>query len=287
MALNKEIWLAEIMEDFVPKTSWLAELRNMDAFVENNKIHLASAGVRPEVVIDPNYPLDVSKRDDVDNELSLKTYATKPTRIQRTEEIELSYDKLQSVIYGHKQALVEAVAKSAAYAIAPSANKADTPLLPTSGAADGGKNKITFGDILTLRKAFNEKNVPMEDRVLLLSPDHESDLLSEDKNLYKSILDVNKSMLYGFKVYTYSNLPNFKYDTAAKLAVGGNVTENHFAASIAFTKNEAMRSLGTFEMFSEEKEPTYQADVVSFQVRALCQPIRGKGVGAIYTKKAA
>ena len=49
MALNKEVWLNQIQEGFYPDDSFLNKLSNYDAFVENNKIHIAAAGIDPKV----------------------------------------------------------------------------------------------------------------------------------------------------------------------------------------------------------------------------------------------
>jgi hypothetical protein len=49
--LNKEIWLAEIMEKFYPDWSFLSVVRDLSMFVENNTINLAEAGVDPNVLI--------------------------------------------------------------------------------------------------------------------------------------------------------------------------------------------------------------------------------------------
>ena len=287
MAVNKEIWLADIMENFVTDTSWLAELKNFDAFVENNKLHVPASGAWPKVLKNPEFPLTIRKRTDTDNEHSLDTFVTEPDGVSNAEKIETSYNKMQSVISGHKDALREQISAEAARTIAPAAHAKNTPLLATSGEAEDGHNKITLKDILSLRQAMNEAKVPIHNRVLILSPNHEKDLMSEDMSLFKNILDRDKSKLWGFKVYTYSDMPHYKYDTAAKLEAGGNVTNSHFMASIAFQKNEVSRALGTFDMFLDEKSPTYQADIVSFQARAIIKSVRGRGVAAIYTKKAA
>ena len=49
--LNREIWLAELMEGFYADDLFLSECRDLSPFVDNDIINLAEAGVNPEVII--------------------------------------------------------------------------------------------------------------------------------------------------------------------------------------------------------------------------------------------
>lgn len=277
VGLNKEIWLAEIKEKFYPDTSFLKEPRDLSEFVEYDKINLAEAGVDPNVLINnTTYPIPVAQRNDVPISLDLDTYDTENTIIRNIERAELSYDKRQSVIYGHKQALRTKFAEKAAHAYAPSSDSTFTPVLPTVNTG-----KISFEDILNLYKRFNQVDIPVEGRVLVLNPEHEAQLLLEDKNLYKQVMDTRN--LYGFKVYTFSKTPIFDKSNGTKKAFGAAPGANDTVSSIAFHKDEVMRAMGTFDMFVKEKDPLERADIIGFQMRALALPIRNKAIGAIYT----
>ncbi len=280
--VNKEIWLPEIMENFFPDASFLSKARNFDAFVENDKINLAEAGVSPDVLINnTTYPVPVEERNDTPISIELDYYDTKNTVIRNAGKVELAYDKLQSVTYGHKQALQSKFAQKAIHAYAPAADGTFTPVIGTSGATNGaGVKKISFEDILKLFKRFNEVDLP-GDRVLVLHPEHESELMAEDLKLYKEVM--NTQNLFGFKVFRFSKMPVFDKTTGAKKAFGAAAGANDTIASVAYLETEVMRALGTMDMFFKEKDPEARGDIIGFQMRGIALPIRGKGIAAIYS----
>lgn len=282
--LNKEIWLAELKEDFLPNDSFLAEARDMSSLVEHDKINLAEAGATPEVYKGTiTYPLGVDTRADTALEIALTNYATKQTRVGRLETIENVYDKLSSVIEGHKNKLRQEIAKDAIYSYAPATTSKKTPLINTTGAASDGFKSLTFEDVLKLRLAFNQDNVSQMGRVLVLTPEHEMHLLNEDRALYKAVMDTRS--LYGFTIYTYDDMPMYDGATNTKLVLGGTPTSSHNKASVAFHKDEVMKAIGSYEMFALENDPAYQADVINFLVRAVAMPIRNRAISAVISTK--
>lgn len=290
VGINKEIWLDVLMENFFPDTSWLSELRDFDAFVENDIIHIAEAGILPEVLINNNiWPIPVTERTDSDNELVLDNYDTVSTRVRNVDVIELAYNKLESVIYGHKKQLMTKFMEKGAHAIAPVNDGEFTPIIPTTGAANGGLKRLTFDDLDEISVLFDEAEIPMEGRIALLTPTHLKDLRAEDRRAYK---DMMKDKAYSsFKVYVLAGkrMPHYNKNTGAKVAVfGAALTANDNPASIFFHKDECFRALGTEEMYWNKKEndPQHRADTVGFAIRGLVGPIRNVGIGAIYSATA-
>ncbi len=280
--VNKEIWLPEILENFFPDSAFLSNARNFDAFVENDKINLAEAGVSPDVLINnTTYPVPVEERADTPIAIELDYYDTKNTVIRNAAKVELSYDKLQSVIYGHKQSLQTKFAEKAIHAYAPDSDGIFTPVLPTTGDANPDTTKkISFEDILKLFKRFNEVDLP-GNRVLVLHPQHEAELMSEDLKLYKEVM--NTQNLFGFKVFRFSKMPVFDKTTGHKKPFGSASGSNDTIASVAYVETEVMRALGSMDMFFKEKDPEARGDIIGFQMRGIALPIRGKGIAAIYT----
>lgn len=286
--LNKEIWLSDLLEGFYADDMFITECRDMSAFVENDKINLAEAGVNPDVLINNNsYPISVSERPDGAIALELDVYDTENQRLRHADKAELSYDKLTSINYGHKQALKMAFLERAAHAIAPASDDVFTPLLETSGAAnDDGNKRITFKDILKLSRRFNDAEIPAQGRILVLSSEHEEELMAEDIDKYNRII-IGKGEIFGFKIYRLAQkrLPRYNKSTGAKVAYGAAATPaTDVHASIAFHKDEVMRAKGTADLFHQKAEdnPQERADVLGYQMRGLTLPIRGKAVAAIY-----
>lgn len=287
--LNKEIWLAEIMEKFYPDWSFLSVVRDLSMFVENNTINLAEAGVDPNVLINnTTYPIPYAQRTDTPLTLQLDTFDTENTLIRNIEEIETSYDKLASVVAGHKNALLNKFAQKAAHAYAPNSNTTYTPVLPTSGSNEQGFKKITLDDVLDLALAFDEIDAPDNNRILILHPKHARTLAKEDKVLFKQFMEEGQGFtLFGFKVFKYSKTPVYNKVNGQKRAFGALPDPNvDTISSIAFVSTEVCKALGEFEMFAREKDPGERGDIIGFQMRALALPLRNKYIAAIYSAPA-
>lgn len=286
VGLNKEIWLPDLMEGFYADDMFLSECRDMSAFVDNDVINLAEAGVNPDVLINnSSYPIATAQRSDAPLTLSLDTYDTENTLIRAIETAELAYDKRSSIVYGHRQSLKMKFMEYAAFRIAPSTNGTYTPIITTTGTDNGSGNKrLTFADVLNLSKAFDEAEIPAEGRILVLSVQHRTDLQNEDRSLYNQLL--KDKQLYGFKLYSLASkrLPRYNKTNGAKVAwAAAAAPSTDVYASIAFHKDEVMRAQGTVDMFAKEKDPEQRGDVIGFQMRGLSMPIRNKGIAAIYS----
>lgn len=285
VGLNKEIWLPELMEGFYADDSFLSEMRDMSAFVDNDVINLAEAGVNPDVLVNNTvYPISYSQRADVPIALSLDTFDTENTLVRNIETAELAYEKRNSIMYGHKQALRMTFMEKAAHAVAPSADSALTPLLQTTGAGVGGFRNMTFSDILDLEERFDQAEIPTEGRILVLNATHLKHLRLEDADKYKDMIKDGK--IETFKVYRLASkrLPRYNKTTGAKVAYGAAAAPStDTISSIAFHKDEVMRAQGSQDIFSREKDPELRGDMIGFQMRGLSLPIRGKGVAAIYS----
>jgi hypothetical protein len=283
----KELWTDIIMEGFYPKDGFISEGRDMSALVEYNTLNLAEAGANPDVLIDnTSYPIDAAVRTDVPKTLTLKTLDTESTIVRNVEEMETAYDKMASVVYGHKMALRKAAAKLAAWNWSPASNAAFTPVIGTTGAEDaaGDYLKMSFADILEMRKKFDMLDIPDDGRVLVLNPEHESHLILEDMELYKAVMSTNN--MFGFKIYRTSVTPSYITATGVKAAYGVTHGATHSLSSFAFHKDEVMKAIGSLEMFAKYKDPDQKGDVLNFQMRFVALPMRAKAIGAIYSKAA-
>lgn len=284
MGIQKEIWLAEIKEKFVPDGSFLKEFRDMSAFVQNKMFHLAEAGVLPDVIKNSTGDIPYqANRSDTDLAKALDTYSTKVSKVRNTDEVERSYNLMQSIVAGHKTALQTELYKTAAFHIAPGVHVSGfAPKIATSGANNNGVKRFSYRDILNARAEFNRKNIPQTGRVIILSPDHEADLIAENQLQYQTFM--GSGSIFGFKTYLYSGTPHYKKADGAKLALGGTITSDYLPASVFFQKDEVYRALGAFQMFATRQSPVIQGDAINFLVRASVGDIRGKGIGAIYSK---
>lgn len=287
MALNKQVWVKQILEGFYPDDSFLQKAVNYSEFVENNRLHIASAGIDPKVLINnTTYPITVVGRDDDDNEITLDKFETENTIIRRPEALEYSYDKLESVIRQHRSTLRKSVAMKAAHAFAPNSDTTDTPLVTTTGTTNNGRKRLCFADILTLKERFDDAEIPLTERYLILHPKHVSDLLLADIELFKELTNIKDGEPFkfaGFGCFSFSNMPLYRVTDGSlkKLAYNEVKQATDQFASVAFHAKEVMRADGEIYMYSTVDDPKERATIVGFDKRFVALPIRGKGVGAI------
>jgi hypothetical protein len=285
MALTKEVWLSQIMEGFYPNDSFLQKLVNFDAFVENDKIHIASAGIDPKVLINnTTYPINVIGRDDEDRVIELDKFETENTIVRRPDAIEYSYDKLESVIRQHRNTLRKAVTMKATHAIAPQKNDTDTPVVATTGAETNGRKRLTFSDILTLKESFDNADIPLERRYLILHPKHVSDLLLEDLKLFKNLTNISEgepAKFAGFGCFSCSAMPTYTLANNEYEKVAYNCVATNNFASVAFCADEVFKADGDIYMYAKYDDPQERATIVGFDKRSIVLPIRNKGIGAI------
>ena len=112
MALQKEIWVNQLQENFYPNSSFLNFARDFSNLVEYDAINIAEAGVDPEVLINNNtYPIKITQRVDKNHRIELDKFETVNTLVRRPEAIEYSYDQLESVLLGHRNTLRASTAK--------------------------------------------------------------------------------------------------------------------------------------------------------------------------------
>lgn len=276
--LQTEVWVAGIKENPVPNHSFIWQSTDMSQYVENNKLHLAEAGIEPGVHEDyfanNDNPLPVTKIDDIANEVVLKTYSTEQTRHRQLQEIELNYNKRESVINRHRVALAKKLGKAAAYAWSPAQDNEFNKILNLQA------NDSVIDGIIDL-KAFLEGKDIYEGVNICLTADHLARIRKEDKQLYKDIL--NEKQMYGIKVFQYSQNPLYT-SAGVKKPFGATKESGDKQASFVWVTDEVFRCFGDVEMYANLRDSGIQADTISFAQRALVGVIRAKNpkyLGAI------
>ena len=284
--LNREIWIPEIIEKFYPDDSFLTYSKSLDAWVDNNKLNLQEAGVDPAVYVDNElYPIPIAVRTDIPHEILLKRFDTGNTVHVNAIEVEESAGKRQSVTEGHRNSLRQKFARLAAFNWAPAEDGAYTPVKAT----DGKKNKrgykgMTYEMVMDMELAFDEMEIPGEDRILVLNPLHAMDLRLQDLDMYKAFY--NEKKLFSFNVVRSSLNPRYNGATGKKLAWTAPVSATDAPSSLFYSKEAVAKARGTVDMYSRLNDPEYRGDVIGFNMRGVATPVTGKYLGAIYSPKA-
>jgi hypothetical protein len=297
--VNKEIWTDILKENFYAEQPVLEGVDDWSEWVEYNTINFANIGTDP-VVLKNNavWPIVAVQRTDTAGTIVLDTYDTTTTRVRNLEEIESSYDKLQSVIKQHKQKLALDTTKEAIWNYAPAADAAATPVTRTTGAlrtigslSTQGK-RMQLQDISDMQERFDNLDYPTEGRKIILNPVHRKDLMDADTALFKAFANLKAGEvlpLFGFDIQPYSQTPTYTKTTWVKKAFGAAVDNtNDVPASTVFVKKEVVKIMGDVEMFHKEKEinPEQRANEVGFQMRFKAIPPRQVCIGAIITERA-
>lgn len=274
----------EMIKQLRHDNSWLSELKSKNNWVAQDVIKIPKRGLAPNVIINNNiYPIAKSQRDDSHVILSLNKYETENTIVTKDELYALPYEKTSDIQRQHREELEDKTAQHALYSIAPSANTAKTPVLTVTGTAVGGRPTLASKDLIALKEKFDKLNVPKQGRILVLCPEHVSDLLNEDRTFYQQYHNAKAGDLtmtyYGFKIYESNYTPTYTAnEKQAFESVGGAQV-----SSIALHKNWAVKATGTVERFMRDAsiDPEYRESVIGFRLWFIAVAIRDEGVGAL------
>lgn len=277
--LQTEVWVPGIKENPVPDTSFVSASVDMSEHVEHNKLHLAEAGIEPGVHEDyflnnDDGELPFATIQDIPNEVLLKTYSTEQTRHRDLQEIELQYNKKESVIKRHRISLGKNMGKRAAYIWSPSTENAFNKIMNLS-------ETDSIIDALVDLEAFYADLDLLENLNVCFNAQHMARIKKEDKKLYKEIL--NEKQMYGFKVWRYSQNPIYTVD-GEKKPFGSVKAATDKRSSFTWCSDEVFRCFGDVKMYSTIGHSGLQADTLSFAQRALVGNIRAtnpKYLGAI------
>lgn len=291
MALQKQIWLDHLMKNFYPEASFLNFATDFTQFVEYDKLNFAEAGVDPEVMVNnTTYPISILERTDNPLAIDLDLFETVNTLVREPEAVELAYNKLESVIYGHKQSLQKKAGMKAAHAFAPTGDGAYTPVVSTTGDNNGdGFKRLVPENILKLKRRFDDLDIDLDKRHLVLHPAHLEDMILYDLKAFKDLTefkDGKPSKFAGFNVLQFTKNPVYNASTMQKKgfgAIAAPSTDTY--CSFAFHSDEVMKADGSVKMYSKEHDPEQRATIIGFDKRFIAMPIRNKGVGAIVTAK--
>lgn len=248
MALQTEIWINDIVGNLFADNTFASRSRDFSAFVNNKTVHVPNAGAAPTVVKNrTTTPGTVGTRIDADLEFVIDEYTTDPIRIGNAEQVELSYDKRQSVLGAMQSALAEQTNADLLSAWV-TASKAKSAIKSVAAF-----DRKTITDIKVL---FDGQDIPQEGRCIALAPlaygsllnslsDAESVALAQTLNAAAGSV----GRLYGFDLYVRSTI-----------ATGCD--------AFAWHADSVCRAVGAVDIYQNENDPTYYGDVMSALVRA-------------------
>jgi hypothetical protein len=113
MAVQTEVWEEMIAENLFKDYAWIKRAKDRSGFVLDNKVvHIPQAGLKPNASKNrETFPLPIVKRNDTDVTYPIDQISTDATHIPDADKIELSYDKISSVVKDHFGVLSEVSAR--------------------------------------------------------------------------------------------------------------------------------------------------------------------------------
>lgn len=270
--LQTELWVPGIKENPVPDTSFVLASTNMSDYVEHNKLHLAEAGIEPSVHEDyfanNENPLPLANIEDTPNEVVLKTYSTDQTRHRQLQEVELQYNRRESLIKRHRNSLAKNIGARAAYSWTTDQDNEFNKLFVL------GDNDSIIDAIIDAEAFFGQLD-KYDNLNICLPSEHFARLRKEDYKLYKRMMAEPGEIYYGFRFWRYSKTPLFT-DANDKKPYGSIPEVGDKRSSFMWASDEVFRCFGDTEMYATLRDSGVQADTLSFAQRALLGVIRAK-----------
>lgn len=305
MAIQKEIWVNYIIENLFKDQAFLEKCTREDENVLAGKVvHIPQAGAKPAVSKNRNVTSRVSltKRTDTDIVYLLDEYTSDPTFIPNAETVELSYDKMASVLAEHISTIGERIGDELliqwleASTYTGSANIAAATVIRTTGAAvtahlpsaTGNRKLFIKEDLQKARTSMNKQNILKTDRYAMFPSDlldqlmNDADLKRRDNALELDMRSGSIGRLYGFEILERSNTAIYNNaSTPVVKALGAAAAATDNDGVICWQKNVVAAAIGEVNFFENLQDAELYGDVYSALVRAGGRKRRANAEGII------
>jgi hypothetical protein len=285
MAVQRETWVSDLAENIYPDNSFIMQSRDDSPFMGASAVNLPQAGAKPATAVNrTTLPATASKRTDTVKTYPLDEITTDPVVLGASEEVQLSYDKRQSLLMDHVDTITTTASSIIAYRWA--ATTAGNILRTTGdlraayGAGQTGNRRMArYKDFTNAARVMDKQSVPRPGRVALVDADTYNDLLNIPELVTAMALQAGVitngaiARLAGFDIFMRSEV--LSYTNAATPVV------KDYDAAAAATDNLGIlfwhpafvrRALGSatnggIQIFTNEQDPLYYGDVFSALVR--------------------
>ena len=305
MALIKEIWVSDVQEALNRNADFLPYSVDHSAYIAFGTVHVPQSGSNPTVVKNPaTFPLAISERTDTDRTYALNQFALEPTLISNLDELQISYDKRQSVLGQQITTLTQRIgdevaiswsATGASNIVGTTGSAVATSLAP---GATGTRKAVTLADIAALANKLDKDNVPRQNRKLLMSTDmfwelfQISDVIRASYNGFQNQPNVLANgivaMLYGFEIMMRPVVSVYANSTTSPKAFGAATATTDNLACIAFHSTTVARALGSMTPLYDSGsngngKPEYLGSIFNMEVMLGSAILRAdmKGVAAL------
>ncbi len=285
MAIQKQVWVRDVAEKLFPPNTFMMEAINDDSLVENKTVNLNEAGAEPTVVENrSSFPATATGRTDTSPNYDLIEFTSDPSLIRDIEQIEVNYDKRQSVLRQHIEALNKKIANRLLYQWSPTqaanilrTTGADRPAQVTG--ATGVRKMCKVEDFVDVVALFDDMDVPEEGRVVCMPSFMYNDLVKLEWKTLLSLQTTGKARieggmlnsLMGFKIFKRGKKNLASYTNAGTPAprlpdAGALTTAN--AGAIFWHPDFVRRAKGEVKVYADIDKPEYYGSIFSTMARA-------------------
>lgn len=293
-----KVWLDYVVEKIRKTNDFLTKSVDHSSKVLGGAVvYIPQAGADPVVEINANtYPGVAVRRTDSDINYALDAYRTVPSHIPWVELQTISYDKIDSVVGGHTNVLVEAIADNLLRNWAPieAGNQivtTDATNLSQPAAGQTGTRKgLSYKDVAKARAVLNAQGVPVNSRVAVIDSWMEesfyASLTDTQMNAFQQFADNAKGIigrLHGFDFYVRQSSLAYAIGATTPKAYGAAIAATDNLASLFWHPDFVARAIGEIKPFQDQGNPLYYGDIWSMIVRAGGRRLRedNKGVVAV------
>jgi hypothetical protein len=290
--INVEIWQNFIVENLFKNNEFLNKSVDVSGFVLNGSVvHIPNAGNPSSVERNrQNLPAAIKRRSDTDVTYALDEFTSDPVALLRADKIELSYDKMNSVLANDMAKIREVMAEWMIYNWRP---EGSAQMVSTTGSSvashlsgtTGNRKAFALANLKSVMTLMNKANLPKEGRTALFDSNMYEQLLNElDATTYKDFsqyFDATKGVigrLYGFDIMERSTVLRHATGLTVKTPDASELATDK-AGVLCWQETQVEKAVGTVEMFEDLKNPTMYGDIYSFLVRAGGRKRRASNIG--------
>lgn len=307
----QELWASYIVEKLWKTNPHMNLCYDESQFVKGGSVvYLPQAGAKPTVVKNRNtFPATAVQRGDTAVLYALDVWTTDPTHIPLADQLEISYEKTDSVLGDHVNGLAEAIGDELIYrwtlgvkpAVGGGTTSTTLPVarqIATTGAAvavnaedgqTGTRKAFSYTELQTAQARMNKDNVPKENRFAMLESYMLQQLIdslsANQMAAFQQSADLAKGIVgtfAGFQILERSSVLAF---TAAGVPVapGTALAATDNLAAICWQKDSVTKASGDTQLFQDTDNPLYYGDIYSglLKMGGRCRREDWKGVLAI------
>ena len=279
--INPEIWQNFIAENLFRGMDFVRFAYNADQYVVGGRIvHIPNAGAAGGAKRNrTNLPASITRRKDTDVTYALDEFTTDPILISNAEMVELSYDKMASIMSDMMLYLRQLIGDWTPFNWAPAKNIIRTASATTAtahlDAATGNRKILTVADLRAAKTFMNKHEISKEGRRALIDSNMLDQLVSTlsatDARDFSATYDAKNGVigrLEGFDLIERSSV--IRYTNAGTPVVkapdaDGATTDN--GAVICWQQNAVEKAEGDIKFFETINDPINYGDIYSALVR--------------------